>query len=216
MSYLTRIPYWELIQWRDEAFKRFGSTLDLKVSVGVYNECRAVAGDGSVLDVGAGRSRILKKYLKLEDDRYFSMDSDEAGGHQFRTFEDVSEHQRFDLVVMNQVLEHVTLDDAYDMLKSSLEVLKPGGKIIATVPNAAHPTRFFSNVTHITNWNYCDFYSMFRVTGFEIDDIMRANKHRLTLNPIRRWLINAICRDFRIDWCDTLILVAHRQAEEQG
>lgn len=210
MPYMTRVPYWELIKWRPEAVHRFGGILQMRISPGVYVECRRLRPQGPILDVGAGKDKFLQRFLGLGDDTYFSLDSDEEGGHQFRSFDDIPADMNFDLIVMNQVLEHVTVDDAYDMLSSAAAHLSAGARVIVSVPNAAHPTRFFSNVTHVTNWNHCDLYGLFRLMGLEVEALMRSNKRPRTRNPIRRWLINAICRDFRIDWCDSLILIARK------
>lgn len=56
-----------------------------------------------------------------------------------------------DLIVMLDILEHLTLEELFSLLELAYQALVPGGKIIVSVPNASSPTGLwtrFSDITH--------------------------------------------------------------------
>ena len=60
----------------------------------------------------------------------------------------VKNHDKFDVVCFFQVLEHIV--NVHDFIKSSLEVLKPNGKLIIGVPNN-NPYLFINDKYHALN-----------------------------------------------------------------
>lgn len=210
MSYLTWITYTELSDWRNECFKRFGSILDLKVVPSPYSEIQSLYQVGKVLDVGAGKEKALQRELRLEDKEYFTLDSDLSGAFNYSSFTDIPEKMQFDYVVMNQFLEHLTLNDTYEVLKQSHRVMVPGGCLFISVPNAAHPVRYHGALTHVTNLPFNELYGVLQHVGFKVSDILRANKKPFPTNIFKRWIIDLVCKEFRMDWCDTIIMVAKK------
>ena len=47
--------------------------------------------------------------------------------------------------------------------------------------------------------------SLFKNIDFEVEQLARYNKYRLTLNPIKRLITNIVCEVFRVDWCDSIM-----------
>ena len=116
-----------------------------------YESCIKIAGkiQGNIIDIGCGQGRLLEKVLKkfrvnqaigidispklcaLASARnpqasIFNLDAEEVDNK-------FSENS-FDIVFMTEVLEHL-LNPQKVLLKIS-RILKPGGKLIITVPNS--------------------------------------------------------------------------------
>jgi len=160
-----------------------------------------------VLDIGAGVNKPLKQSIRLSTQRYFSLDTDPAGQFDFHSFEDIPTHVEFDLMVANQVLEHLTVADVLATLRAAHGHLASDGHFLATVPNPAHPVRQWGDATHMTAWPMYDLYGVFRAAGFYVRALTRYNKHPLPRNPIKRIIVNVVCEVFRVDWCDSLMIV---------
>ena len=57
----------------------------------------------------------------------------------------------FDLLIALDLLEHLTKDEAFDLLEAVSGALRPGGRLILNTPNAASPlagSRRYGDVTH--------------------------------------------------------------------
>lgn len=208
--YLESIQYNELMQHRAECVRLYGSILQVPRAAGPYEECRRLYKGGRVLDVGAGVDQPLKRYLKLGDDLYFSMDNDPGAQFSFKSPAEVPPDFKFGLIVMNQVLEHLTINDGVESLRGLFPLLEPGGSLLISIPNALHPNRYHSNVTHLTNWPYVDLYGLLNVLGYRVTGVLRSNKWKQPRNPLRRWVLNIVCEELRVDWCDTIIVEAQR------
>lgn len=136
----------------------------------------------SLLELGLGHGFTAKIFSKACD-RYVVLDGSTVVIEQFRHnepdfygeiietyFEDYRPDQKFDIIVMGFVLEHV--DDPDFILKRYREFLSPSGKLYVAVPNAK---------------------SMNRRLGLElglIDDIYSLNANDLALGHQRQY-----CRD---------------------
>ncbi|MCA1959968.1 MAG: class I SAM-dependent methyltransferase [Desulfomonile sp.] len=199
-----------LMRWRGECHRRFGGVLDLPVC-DVQAEIEGVLEPGiRVLDVGAGAHKPLKNTVTRSGADYFALDTDPDGEFDFRSFEEISVQVSFHVVIANQVLEHLSAGDAFMLLASIHEHLSANGVFLATVPNAAHPVRQ-RDCTHITAWPMNDLYSLVRSAGLEVSRMARYNKKPLTRNPLKKWVVMAACEAFRIDWCDSLLIVGRKE-----
>lgn len=106
-----------------------------------------LAGDaGSALELGIGHG-ITTDILATHFARHLVVDGSREMIERFRArypecgaevveayFESFTTEERFDIIVMGFVLEHV--DDPVVILRQYQEFLKPGGSIFVTVPNA--------------------------------------------------------------------------------
>ena len=197
------------MRWRSECHQRFGSVLDLPVRT-PHEELPGLLREGArVLDVGAGAHKPFEPAIRRVTASYFSLDTDPDGTFDFRSFEEIPSDLSFDLIVANQVLEHLHVNEAFDMVRSAFDRLCEGASILATVPNAAHPVRQ-RDCTHITPWPPNDLYSLLRSAGFEIVSLARYNKFPLGRGMLTRLIVRTVCREFRVDWCDSIMIVGRK------
>lgn len=200
------IAYSEIVGWRPECYRRFGGILDLQIVASPYPLARELYDGGRLLDVGAGRNKPLQRFLELSEEHYYSLDNDPYGSFSFSEFAQIPCDLKFQMVVMNQLLEHLTIEGSIALLDSALAVLAPQGRLLISVPNAAHPVRYHADVWHLTNWPFNDLFGLVRHAGFEVENLLRTSKRPLPRNLFKRWLIRTVCKEFRVDWCDTIIL----------
>ena len=77
---------------------------------------------------------------------------------------------KYDLIYMNQVFEHLTLEQAYEILPLIYEHLTPNGKLINIFPNAnayyhASGNRY-NDITHQQTYTEQSIKQLFRVLGY--------------------------------------------------
>jgi SAM-dependent methyltransferase len=120
-----------------------------------------VSADDRCLDVGCGRGQGAGAWLAENAGSYLGVDvSEEAlrvargAGLEVRRIDDAGRlpfgDDEFSLVVCVEVIEHL-LDPAAAAAEI-LRVLRPGGRLIATVPNAAYWRRRF-DLAVLGRWN---------------------------------------------------------------
>ena len=200
----------EVTSWRREGYERFGSIHDLPI-VRIDREFeRLIDGASRLLDVGAGRDKPLRGRVDPDRTAYRSLDPDPSGTFDYANVAEIPADERFDLAVSSQVLEHVSVPEALEIVRGVAAVLTPGGRYAATVPNVSHPIRHWADATHVTAWGLWDFYGLFRTAGLEVETLARYGKQRLTWRPFRRLVAKAVAKEYRIDWCDSILLVARR------
>lgn len=112
---------------------------------------------GTILELGLGHGRTTGLYYK-NFDRHVVIDGSPAIIQQFRDthpefdrldiqeayFENFDTSERFDVISMGFVLEHV--DDPALVLNRFKKFLKPGGYIVITVPNGESLHRRLGNI----------------------------------------------------------------------
>lgn len=103
-------------------------------------------GAASLLELGLGHG-FTTTLLAQHFDRHLVLDGSPAVIENFRKtypecsvdicetyFEEFDTDERFDVIVMGFILEHV--DDPVDIMRIYRKFLKPGGRLFAAVPNA--------------------------------------------------------------------------------
>lgn len=196
-----------------ESYEKFGSILDLPIIDSPYLEVKRTYTGGSVLDIGAGNAHALKEVLgdALEKGRYYSLDTDPHGQFDFGGVQEIPREMQFSMIVANQVFEHLSIDTSLEVIAHAAAHMAPGAKIIATVPNIAHPNRFMSNITHVTYWGHHSFYMLFKAAGLEVESMARYSKYH-PRGPIERIVAHYVGRIYRMDWCDSILLRATKHA----
>lgn len=210
------VPEFEYGYYNDclrESYEKFGAILDLPILDSPYTEARRSYTGGNVLDIGAGKAHALKQVLgdALENGRYYSLDTDPQGKFDFATVQDIPRDLQFSMIVANQVFEHLSINTSLEVMAHSAAHMAPGAKIIATVPNTAHPNRFMSNVTHITYWGHHSFYMLFKAAGLEVESMARYSKY-YPRGLVERLVAHYVGRIYRMDWCDSLLVRAVKHA----
>ena len=202
-----------LMQWRSECYTRFGPVMKLPIRFPIYELAERLKFGIRVLDVGAGVHKPLQATIEGSSAIYLCMDTDPRGVFDFRSFDDVPAETSFDIVVADQVLEHLAVEGAFEIVEEIFGHLSDNGWFIATVPNAAHPVRQW-DCTHVTPWPMNDLYSLMRSAGFMVTSMSRFNKFPLTTNPFKRWVVKTVCKEFRVDWCDSLMAIGQKPGRD--
>jgi len=147
------------------------------------------SGAHRILDVGCGSGRFLD-YLRsrLGGAALYGYDLNEGLVAQLakrgfgtlpndpvRFDEALAGQPPFDAICMLQILEHVA--DPVNFLEKFLRLLKPGGLLIVTTPNAAGPIRFFPDALteipphHVTRWTERAFAALLPKLGASIRSV---------------------------------------------
>jgi len=176
--------YWELIKfrndfrppkivlqaWDDE--KTIKNTDTYKILL----ECFKKYNNPHILDIGAD-DRLLKKIIELMDLKfeYKSLDISKDIKHDYSDIKIVVD--KFDLVTMFELIEHLTLEITLQYLSKAFEILNDNGSLIISTPNIDHINQLWKqDITHIQQYPAKDIYSILRMIGFSKDiEIYRIN-----------------------------------------
>jgi len=147
---MTRWGLWRDVKFQPEAWKRY--PYEIKVNDPFSSQSIAIEYaarhpfKGRLLEIGPGSGAMTAEFSKLgyevtvveSDPRFAEM----AGQHTRRVFcQDVealdwSQLSSYDMVVLADILEH--LRDPQKVLQHCVDHLAPGGRVVITLPNAAH------------------------------------------------------------------------------
>ena len=164
--------------------------------------------NAAILDIGCGFGQMLNAlrslgYVTLRgvDISQSAVEHCEAIGLNVYRIEDLDTFselstERFDLIVMNHVLEHLCKSEIINTLsKIRSKLLRQGGKLLITTPNAQSPTGCYwayEDFTHSTIFTAGSLYYVLRSAGFEqvnfVDPLGIAGSH-LLVRLLRRLLI---------------------------
>ena len=162
----------------------------------------------NVLDVGS-YNRGLKDKLKnyCNDFTYKSMDIDRSKEHDYYSFEDIKE--KFDIVFLFEVIEHLDLTNGVDMLKNIHSVLKVGGKIVLTTPNVFHPNRYWES-THKVSYRYDEIGGLLSYVGFDVKNIFRIYNDSFFKRFVRLYITSYIHEYFSVDFAKSILIIGEK------
>ncbi len=145
----------------------------------------------SILELGLGHgytTKIFSEHFK----RHVVLDGSPAVVERFRKvfpdckaqiietyFEDFESNEKFDIIVLGFVLEHV--DDPVEILSRYRQYLKVGGKLFVAVPNAQVLNRRLGNLAGVLP----DIYTLSE------NDILLGHKRYYTVDTLHRDVKNA-------------------------
>ena len=204
---------WQLLfEQRKAAEKRFGSIWDLPIKKR-YHVVLAELGKTGVqmLEIGAGDRALagtMERYWQSFE--YKSCDIDPTYSHDFASSRDIE--GQYDLMAGFEVIEHVTLQDAADLLRDCFKPIKPGGKIMLTTPNTYYPPGFLRDATHITPFCYDELAGLLAVCVFKPTAIYRLYHDSLIKKFIKRFLFYPVFRVIGIDFAHQIAVVAEKPA----
>ena len=169
--------------------------------------------EARILDVGCGFGFALGALRKLgyENTLGLELSAEQAdvarkAGHQVIVTEDSigwlrSNPEQFDFVVLLDVLEHLPVVIQIDFLRALHTVLRPGGKVIITVPNAnaiLNARWRYIDYTHHSSFTEHSLFFVLRNAGFEsiwIDSSKGLGRFSLRFwrrsfwPSVRRWIV---------------------------
>jgi SAM-dependent methyltransferase len=206
------VPWSEMHDARRAAANRFGPVFSLPVRRRAHREAaRHLAAGARVLDVGAGDRRAGARLAGLVSGlEYLSCDVDPAGGHDFASVEDAP--SGLDGALLLEVIEHLSLDEGLALLRLLRDRLRPGGVIVATTPNVAHPWAYLRDASHVTPYAHDELSGVLALAGFEVVDLFRLYHAPWLWSLLRRWLVAPFHRLFSVDFAPGIGAVARRPA----
>lgn len=89
--------------------------------------------------------------------------------HSGDTFEYLSSGQSYDMITMFSILEHMSRDEAMELLDIVYKSLRPGGRLILVTPNADSPFAShmrYGDATHEVIYNQGSLSFLLKVCGF--------------------------------------------------
>lgn len=100
--------------------------------------------------------------------------------------------KKFDLVILYDVLEHYTPENAVDLLVLIRGLLKDKGNVLISLPNASHPLSnvlLFADITHKFIYNEISLAQLLRNSGFIDFRFKQINSFTATDDDIKKKLV---------------------------
>lgn len=192
---------------------RGGKVPDLNINEGEQLILEDLLRASSVLDIGAGDKRIMQK-MRHHGYRgiYATMDTSRAFDHDFYALEDI--RGTYEVVLMLEVIEHMTLNEFHRYLDAIWEHLAPGGLLIVSTPNPAHINHLWkTDIGHIQQYPLADLYALLVLKGFRSMRMYRAHLVPLRFSPrfwLRRKLYEFVCKVMYVDPAEGLQIHARK------
>ena len=144
----------KLFAYRDKIHKKYREIWDVPLVKKRSHLLKNHLKNGmTVLDVGAGMKGMKDEIAGLGINvTYKSMDIDRGNEHDFYDVADINE--KFDAIIMFEVIEHLDLEGGLQFLKALSEKVKKNGIIIISTPNIFNPSRYMRDSTHRTFYGY--------------------------------------------------------------
>ena len=128
----------------------------------------AIRGSLSLLDVGAGDLRIMRKFQAAGfRGEYHTQDIGAEGAYTYRDLEEVP--RRYGAILCLDVIEHLPLREGLTMVRKMISLLTPGGVVIVQTPNAAYlPDPRSWDMTHLHVYNAGDLWAYLTCEGLDV------------------------------------------------
>ena len=163
-----------------------------------------LAGAPRILDVGCGTGVLTSRLRTLLGGQSYGVDVDEpplrfAAAQYSQSVDGFTRYDgyrlpfaptRFNLIVLNEVIEHVP--DPVRLLTDLFQVAVPGGWIVLTTPNAAlHPFSVDAHPDHVTHYTVAELRHMVECAGWQVADQFYR------YHPLSNWLDQILLRGAR-------------------
>lgn len=141
--------------------------------------------EAPILDVGCGSGQLLyflaskgyrrAKGIDLDHDqvalaKQLGLDAEECSAQEH--LERSPAH--YDLIVILDVIEHLTREELFPFMEAVVGHLKPGGRLIASVPNAESPDGLrctYTDITHEAAYTPVSFEQMLFCHGLRLEEL---------------------------------------------
>lgn len=155
-----------------------------------------------ILDVGCSNGEFflfLKKKGINFDGIGYDVDRSIAKVIDFPLYHDLRKiNEKFDIITMFEVIEHMYLDELIKLIKKLKKLLKRDGILIISTRNIAslrESWEFWYDITHLKPYPYKDLISVLSFFGFKFIKLVRIE---CSLNPFVVFLSLLL----RKDWCN--------------
>lgn len=210
--------YWERMKLREE----FNSIK--RIPVKKWYPCRGLneiekvyfdelKGQGSILDIGSGTNLLQRKFCESGyEGVYHTLDLSREFSHDYYDLAAVD--RDYDAIVLQEVIEHMSLDQFGELLEFIDAHLAPEGKLVisTTQPRSVIPWEAW-DMTHVQHYPLHDLYALFRARGFTARCYrVWTRRRKYTLRQeFRLFLRKVLCYVLGVDHVDSAAIVLHRQ-----
>ena len=175
----------------------------------------AIRSSRSLLDVGAGDLRIMRK-LQAAGYRgdYHTQDVGVEGTYTYRDLREVS--RSYDAILCLDVIEHLPLQEGLGMVRAMIALLTPGGVLVIQTPNASYiPDPRSWDMTHLHVYNAGDLWAYLKCEGLEVDlyRVALREEHPRPVVSARLAITDYVKRNvLGCDFASNLAAIARRPA----
>lgn len=213
---VEEISWSKLFRYRDMIHKRYPEIWSLKILRKRFPFILNIIKDGEkVLDIGASdrgiESRLKRHFPNLI---YKSLDVDHETFQDFYSIDDIKE--RFDVIFLFEVIEHLSLEEGIKLLKSTYNLLNPKGRLILTTPNIFNPGRFWRDATHRQAYCYDELGGLILAQGFEVKEIYRTYSDAFHRYIFRVYFMAPIHRYLGIDFAKSILILAEKRHKDEN
>jgi 2-polyprenyl-3-methyl-5-hydroxy-6-metoxy-1,4-benzoquinol methylase len=144
---------------------------------------RGVATDAVILDVGCGVGQFMFYLAQAGNRNIVGIDISADTIQRAKSMQPTLDFRQvpsgeaflhdhpihFDVIVLNDVLEHIEPEALLPLVRALLEALKPGGRLIVKTINAAYPlgnSSRYQDLTHRTSFHEKSLRQLLRHCGF--------------------------------------------------
>jgi SAM-dependent methyltransferase len=205
-----RVSWSKLFEYRGKIHERYPDIWDLKILRKRFPLMLKTIRDGEkVLDIGAS-DRSLEKRLKHHFPKliYKSVDVDREKFHDFYSLEEIRES--FSVVFLFEVIEHLELEEGFQLLKSIYDLLEEGGRLIMTTPNIFNPSRFWRDATHKVAYCYDELAGILLANHFQVNAMYRKYNDAILRYAFRVYIMGPLHRYLGIDFAKSILVVAEK------
>ena len=201
----------KLFAYRDRIHKKYREIWDVPLVKKRSHLLKNYLKDGmAVLDVGAGMKGMKDEIAGLGINvTYKSMDIDRSNEHDFYDVNDI--HEKFDAIIMFEVIEHLDLEDGLRFLKALSEKVKEKGIIVISTPNIFNPARYMRDSTHRTFYGYDELCGLLNLAGFGIKDVYRSFNDAIHRYIFKVYLLGWLFRVLSIDYALSVFVVGEKE-----
>jgi predicted SAM-dependent methyltransferase len=200
-----------LFSYRDKIHKRYPEVWDIPLVKKRSHLLKCILRNGIVLlDIGAGMKGMKGEIENLGINLvYKSMDVDRSNQHDYYDIDSINE--RFDAIIMFEVIEHMSLQDGLEMLKKLNAILNKGGIIILSTPNIFNPARYMRDATHQTFYAYDELCGLLNIAGFEIKEVNRSYNDAFHRYLLKVFFFGWLFRFLGIDYAYSIFVAGEKQ-----
>ena len=207
---MSTIDWSRLYEQRRNVAKRFGTIWQVPIARRYHEVLRTLGQEFvSVLEIGAGDRRLKNKMESYWGHfKYSSCDLDPHHDHDFSDIE--SDTGEFDLICAFEMIEHLELDEAQQLLCKCFDSNVKGGQIAITTPNIYYPPDFLRDATHRTPFCYDELGGLLQLCGYETTAIFRLYNDSVAKKLIKRVLMYPLFRVLGIDFAHQIMVIGRK------